>query len=122
MSWAYRGLPQGSVLSPILYAIYVMDMESIIDPNCKIIQYADDVVIYSVSLSLREAIGSVRTSLLRIDAILKLSGLTLAPSKTSFVIFETKGNMGRNDRGHRERRIGFNDATIRECKRVRFLG
>lgn len=66
----------------------------------------NDVIVYSRSV--REAIGTVRTSLLRIDAFLKLSGLALSPSKTNFVKFERKGYIVHNDRGHRERRIRFN--------------
>jgi len=44
--WAFKGLPQGSVLSPLLYNVYVSEIESCCVPECNIIQYADDIALY----------------------------------------------------------------------------
>mgnify|MGYP000079475738 CR=1 FL=1 len=40
------GLIQGSPLSPILYNIYTADITQIQEIDVKILQYADDVVMY----------------------------------------------------------------------------
>lgn len=47
---AFKGLPQGSVLSPILYNLYtsMLELENNCYPINKILQYADDICIYSV--------------------------------------------------------------------------
>lgn len=37
---------QGSILGPLLFIIYVNGMDSSIDPNCKLIFYADDSLFY----------------------------------------------------------------------------
>jgi len=42
----YKGLPQGSVLSPLLFNLYVKDILLKVPHNCKVIQFADDIVIY----------------------------------------------------------------------------
>jgi hypothetical protein len=36
------GVPQGSILCPLLILIYVNDVASSIDPDCKLILYAND--------------------------------------------------------------------------------
>ena len=40
------GLPQGAVLSPILFLIYTTDLQQHIDTDIGILQYADDFLIY----------------------------------------------------------------------------
>nr|CAH7715725.1 unnamed protein product [Callosobruchus chinensis] len=42
----YNGLPQGSILSPILFNLYTADFHDIFDRQVQIIQYADDICVY----------------------------------------------------------------------------
>jgi hypothetical protein len=42
------GVPQGSIVGPLLFSIYFLnDMASSIDPECRLILYADDSAILS---------------------------------------------------------------------------
>ncbi|XP_026475555.1 uncharacterized protein LOC113380589, partial [Ctenocephalides felis] len=54
--YLYKGLPQGGILSPLLYALYAYDLEKIWVPGTKILQYADDVVIYVERKTLKDAL------------------------------------------------------------------
>ena len=40
-----QGVPQGTVLGPLLFNLYVIDLPNFI--NCSLIQYADDAVVYT---------------------------------------------------------------------------
>jgi retron-type reverse transcriptase len=47
--WTYRGLPQGSVLSPVLYALCTSKLKEVINSECRILEFVDDVAIYAVN-------------------------------------------------------------------------
>ena len=59
--WAHvkSGVPQGSVLGPILFVLFINDMPNVITNTCRI--FADDTKIFSNALnpSLQDDIGSL---------------------------------------------------------------
>jgi hypothetical protein len=46
--WAYKGLQQGTVPSP-LYSLSMAGLKSKYNQNCKLLEYADNVAVYSVN-------------------------------------------------------------------------
>ena len=54
------GLPQGCIGSPLELNIYTRNADKVIDPNCKILQYADDTLIYCSHSSLISAINFIQ--------------------------------------------------------------
>uniref|UniRef100_A0A2P2HZJ0 RNA-directed DNA polymerase from mobile element jockey-like n=1 Tax=Hirondellea gigas TaxID=1518452 RepID=A0A2P2HZJ0_9CRUS len=83
-----RGLPQGAALSPLLFNVMLHDLPS--SPNVKIVTYADDISIFTVSQSLQMARQTMQTYLNRLNLwLLKWQFLTNA-DKCSFQIFTKK--------------------------------
>jgi len=75
-----RGVPQGSVLGPLLFSVYVNDLHSNMS-NCKVHMYADDVQMY-VSRPIRrikECIRVCQTELEIVSKWAKINGLGLNP-------------------------------------------
>lgn len=86
----FKGLPQGSVLSPLLYNIYAHDLESSLNGSVNVLQYADDLLLYSVNKSIACACNSLTGSLNLLKQWLDNNGLGLSIDKSSVVVFSRK--------------------------------
>lgn len=86
----WKGLPQGSVLSPLLYSLYTFDLEQSVDSFCQILQYADDLTLYVSVKSLDEAVRRLSSALEYLSNWLFQHGLSLSASKSTLVVFTKK--------------------------------
>lgn len=85
---AYKGIPQGSILGPILYSIYTASIESYVkNDDIEILQFADDIVVYTSSRCLEVAAEKIQNSLYKIEEV--FNNLKMVPStqKTQFIAF-----------------------------------
>ena len=80
------GTPQGSVLSPILYLIFMNDATKDLDLK-KASQYADDIGLWATSGTVKEAIASIQLSMDRLEQWCKRWYVTLNPLKSQLIIF-----------------------------------
>lgn len=85
----WKGLPQGSVLSPLLFNIYTADLHSA-RGQCNILQYADDILLYCSNSSISNAAECIKLSLKSVNNWLVQHGFDLSPSKSNIVIFSRK--------------------------------
>jgi hypothetical protein len=112
MRTGFKGLPQGSVLSPFMYNFYTRLVEACLHPLCSILQYADDLVVYisgisrdninfDIVLSIiknknfeKKNVEAVRdclqTSLTRLMIWFGDQGLSLSANKSEMMIFSRK--------------------------------
>ena len=83
------GVPQGSILGPMLFLVYVNDISSVIK-KCKYQLYADDTVIYLTGQTLDECTESVEPDLNRFVSWCKGNALTVNTKKSKYVTFGLK--------------------------------
>ena len=83
------GVPQGSVLGPILFLIYVNDMSKCIgEEGIRI--FADDTNIFVSGNSFEEIITIAENKLKQLDKWFKANHLTLNIDKTMYTLFTLK--------------------------------
>jgi hypothetical protein len=77
------GVPQGSILGPILFTVYTSDLPGCIK-HCQLHMYADDVQLYYSSYlsDIHLAINKVNSDLLNLSVWCEQNGLKLNPSKS----------------------------------------
>ena len=108
------GVPQGSILGPILYSMYVKEMEAIAsNHNVNIHVYADDVVVYATCKN----VVSLQECLLEIRLWAKDNFLKLNNSKTKVMCLSSK-----SCRLVKPKYIKVMGETIPVEKSVKYLG
>jgi len=83
----YKGLPQGSTLSPILFNLYIKDILKYVPYDCKTIRFADDIVIICSYKDIYGIVNSLQTAFNQIYDWLGTLGLELSLVKTQFMMF-----------------------------------
>ena len=104
-----RGVPQGSIISPILYSLYVYDF-STIHPN--VIQYADDSTIMIQYKSKNDLQTNIAQIGMKIEEYMANRNLVLNEEKTEIILFNSDDISD----------LLFMNKVIQISKVVKFLG
>ena len=80
------GVPQGSILGPVLYLVYANDISNGVQYS-SIIQYADDTTLYLSGSSFEDVISNVNHDLYDLTDWMKANKLAISASKTQVIVF-----------------------------------
>lgn len=108
------GVPQGSVLGPLLFILYINDIQNALE-NCKINLFADDALLTYSSKDYNSAVLKVNSDLKLIHTWLNANKLKLNINKTKFMTLSYKPVITRNV-------IAINDDAIEQVTTFKYLG
>ena len=84
------GVPQGSVLAPLLYALYTSDIPDDIPPDVHVAQFADDTALFSTHRSYRVVIPRLQKAVKLLGQWFRLWRIEVNPEKSAAVLFTGK--------------------------------
>ena len=109
-------VPQGSILGPLLFLLYINDLPKIINTPSAPIIFSDDTSILFVHSNLIDLNKNICIIFTTLKKWLKANQLSLNFNKTNYVHFTTKKNMSVN------LKISFNKHFITNSSYKKFLG
>ena len=111
------GVPQGSILGPVLFIIFMNDI-----PRCtsllNFVIYADDTNVYLTSDNINEAFDVVNEGLRGVSGWLRVNRLTVNASKSQYIVFRRKQRVlpgATHD-------LYLNNERLERVSSVKFLG
>ena len=111
------GVPQGSILGPTLFLVYINDLSNIVK-KCGLYLYADDTAVCATGPDLEELTSQMEADLVRLAGWFKRNKLTLNAKKTNYMIFGLRNKL--KEIHHHSLRFG--DVNIDRVLSVKYLG
>ena len=115
------GVPQGSILGPILFSIYINDL-----PNCllqsKILLYADDAVLFYADSNIGNISTVLNKDLKQLQSWTHLNKLCIHPVKTECVLFGTQQRIASATLSDGPFSLFLGDKPINQAQHYKYLG
>ena len=113
---SHKEVPQGCILSFLLYILYTKRLEKKLHENSSCLQYTDDVALFFRANRLQDCILSLQSSLDNISTFLHSRDLSIPRSKFKMLIFTRKSY------DHLADSVSVDSHTITISQEAKFLG
>ena len=112
----YTGVPQGSILGPILFILFINDFPLISDQS-KMFLYADDTTICLSDSNYDSLVGKVNAELVKVGDWIADNKLSMNIGKSCWMLVTTK-----TIRQNIEQDVSFNNVPLKLCEQAKSLG
>ena len=110
------GVPQGSILGPLLFLLYVNDMKSSVE--CELILYADDSILIATGKCIKDIETKLSENMLKLSHWLQDNKLSLHLGKTESILFATKSMLKKQN----SLNVTCGDTKVGSVESVKYLG
>jgi hypothetical protein len=110
------GVPQGSVLGPVFFLLYINDIQYC-SKLVSIILFADDTNILYSDVCLKTLNETIQVEMNKITDWLNVNKLSINTAKTKLILLRSKNKKPKCDL-----RISINSETIKQVNKLRFKG
>ena len=115
-----RSVPQGAVLSPLLFSLFINDLLNPPPPQTKLFLYADDVAIVTEGLTFPDRIKTAETALDQAHQWANDNGMQFSFAKTAAICFQRPRRY--RPPPHQKQRIRMNNNLLDWKDETKYLG
>ena len=116
LGFPFSGVPQGSVLGPTLFSIFIYDLPSVLPPESTVL-FADDTTVYIISDDMSSLNSSLQLCLNLANMWMIKNGIKLNTSKTKYMLLHSARRVV-----HGSLTLNIDGLPIEQVRVFKFLG